>query len=284
MRTCPLLIPALALSLAAGAAHAADGTYEINEDCMMAGCFAGDAPGSPVTIANSGSYRLTSDLDRTIAIAASATEVDLDLGGFSLDGGNRCSGNPVTTACMVVNGTSALTLAAQSAGVYYHLHLHHGRLRGFDGVVLNSLGTGSLVEDVTVSDMSNSVSAVNIDKTEQGATIVVRNVRIVRNRGSGWSQFMNPGLTLWTTVIEGSTFAGNGVNGASVYGGSVVTGSRFLGNNNYGLTCSGNNAAPGVTSLVQNTFLGNKPAVANSEYTCVPIGGQSNYCLDGACP
>lgn len=279
--TLPLL---LALSMATGVAEAADGTYEINQDCMQAGCFAGDAPGSPVTITSSGHYRLTSDLDRTIAIATSATDVDLDLGGFSLDGGTRCSGNPVTTACTIVNGSSALTLASQQAGTYYHLHLHNGRLRGFDGVVLNSLGTGSLVEDVTISDMSNPVSAVNIDKTEQGATIVVRNVRIVQNRGSGWSQFMNPGLTLWTTVIEGSTFAGNGVNGASVYSGSVVTGSRFVGNNNYGLVCSGNNSAPALTSLLQNSFLGNRPSVANTEYSCVPIGGQANYCLDGACP
>lgn len=276
---------ALAALLAPFAAVAAgDGTYEINEDCMMAGCFAGDAPGSPVTISASGHYRLTSDLDRTISISATATDVDLDLGGFALDGGNRCSGNPVTTACMLVNGTAALTLAAQPAGVWYQIKIHGGRIRGFDGLTLNSLGTGSLLEDVTISDMSNTISAVFVDKTEPGATLTLRNVRITRNRGGGWYEFTNPGLTLWSTVIEDSTFAGNGGNGAQVYGGSVVHNSRFVKNGNYGLTCSGNNSAPPATSLFQNTFIGNKSAVANSEYSCSPITGQSNYCLDGACP
>ena len=266
------------------AAAAGEGAYEINEDCMAAGCFAGDNPGSPVTITASGRYRLTSDLDRTIAIATSATDVDLDLGGFSLDGGNRCSGNPVTTSCMLANGTAALTLAAQPAGVYYKVRIHDGRVRGFDGLSLLSLGSGSSLEDLTVTDMSNTIAAVYIDKTEPGATLTLRNVRIVQNRGSGWYQLMNPGLTLWSTVIEDSTFAGNGGNGASVYGGSVVHNSRFVENANYGLTCSANNAAPGATSVFQNSFLGNKPAVANAEYSCSPIAGQSNYCLDGACP
>lgn len=56
---------AFAASLAFAATHtqASNGVFEISQACAEGpGCFAGDDPGFPVTIQNSGSYRLTSSL------------------------------------------------------------------------------------------------------------------------------------------------------------------------------------------------------------------------------
>lgn len=86
-------------------AMAAEGVFQISQTCALVGCFAGDAAGFPVTIASSGSYRLTSNLDLTGA-AAGADAIDIsgnghvtvDLGGFTIKGGYTCSGSPVT-AC-----------------------------------------------------------------------------------------------------------------------------------------------------------------------------------------
>jgi hypothetical protein len=73
---------------------AVDGVYEINQLCVDTGCFDGDTPGWPVTLSQTGSYRLTSNLDVTESVSApeitailiSAPGVSLDLNGFSVIG------------------------------------------------------------------------------------------------------------------------------------------------------------------------------------------------------
>jgi hypothetical protein len=63
MRACLLL---LLLLVVASRAVAIDGVLEINQTCAVnTGCFAGDAPGFPVTISATGSYELTSNLTAT---------------------------------------------------------------------------------------------------------------------------------------------------------------------------------------------------------------------------
>jgi hypothetical protein len=83
---------------APGFASAGDGVLEINQSCALVGCFAGDTAGFPVTIAASGSYRLTSNLETTSnGVTVSGEGVQLDLGGFTVDGAGRCTGTPVTS-------------------------------------------------------------------------------------------------------------------------------------------------------------------------------------------
>jgi hypothetical protein len=84
---------AVGLALAvASAAGAVDGVLEINQTCAVnTGCFPGDVPGFPVTITASGSYRLTSNLtlptdDEAITDLSGASDVTLDLNGFTLTG------------------------------------------------------------------------------------------------------------------------------------------------------------------------------------------------------
>ena len=74
-------------------ASAVDGVVEISQVRALAGGLTvGDAPGFPVTISVSGSYRLTSNLDVTgqpspenvIAVDITVGSVSLDLNGFSI--------------------------------------------------------------------------------------------------------------------------------------------------------------------------------------------------------
>jgi hypothetical protein len=97
----------LLLLLFATPALAVDGVLEINQTCAVStGCFSGDTAGFPVTITASGSYRLTSNLRRTIQLGGSqnahfieisADDVSVDLGGFLISCatilGGSCSGS-----------------------------------------------------------------------------------------------------------------------------------------------------------------------------------------------
>lgn len=79
---------------------------------MAGGVSPGDAPGSPVTIDQPGSYQLTGNLDVTgepspqnvTAIQILVSFVTLDLNGFSLVGPTVCSGSPVTSCAPAGSG------------------------------------------------------------------------------------------------------------------------------------------------------------------------------------
>lgn len=89
-------------------AQASDGVLEINQTCaIQTGCFAGDSAGLPVTIAASGSYRLTSNLaipnENTDGIQINADDVSIDLNGHAIQGPVTCAGTPL--ACVPDTGT-----------------------------------------------------------------------------------------------------------------------------------------------------------------------------------
>ena len=101
---------AFATSVATMPARAADGEVEINQACVAAGCFAGDAPGFPVTITQSGSYRLTSNLSPTtaqIGIDVTANDVAIDLSSFTIKSTNVCAGPPGSASVCTVNNNAA---------------------------------------------------------------------------------------------------------------------------------------------------------------------------------
>src|SRR5207248_9135104 len=82
-------------------AYAVDGVVLINQSNALAGNVTpGDAPGFPVTISVSGSYRLSSNLTvpdaNTTAIQITADDVTIDLNGLSIIRPTVCSGGPVT--------------------------------------------------------------------------------------------------------------------------------------------------------------------------------------------
>ncbi len=141
-------------------AFASDGVLEINQTCAtLMGCFPGDSAGFPVTITSSGSYRLTSTLSQgffppfgspTTAVTISANNVDLDLGGFSINCVSVFAGED----CPSGSGASGITSTSKDVRV------ENGTVTGMPtrGINLNDF---SVVENVIVS--RNGDDGISID-------------------------------------------------------------------------------------------------------------------------
>jgi hypothetical protein len=143
-----LLILLLLLALA-GPALGSDGVLEINQACaVQTGCFAGDTPGFPVTISATNSYKLTSNLTIAAnvgAIAIDAVNVTLDLGGFSINGPNSCSGYPANS-CTFPFGARGILATSTS----YHAYVFNGVIQGVTGTGVELNGASSTVENLRV--------------------------------------------------------------------------------------------------------------------------------------
>lgn len=132
----------------AAPAFASDGVLEINHTCAATtGCFAGDAPGYPVTIAAAGSYRLTSNLTAPVAengIEVEANDVWIDLNGFAVTGPYTCGIGCPPGSGRAGHGITETGSGGNLSGV------RNGRVRGFqfDGI---RLGSNARVVGVTLS-------------------------------------------------------------------------------------------------------------------------------------
>jgi hypothetical protein len=276
----------LALGAATQAALAADGVLEINADCVAVGCFAGDVPNDgTVQITASGRYRLTSNLDSVyIAFGPAALDVDLDLHGFVMDGGARCTAAPgLVPVCTSGAFSTAIVMPALAAGSYYKVRIHDGAIRGYMGSInMNSIGSGSEIDNLTVTDNPTNGPAVAVDRAEPGAVIVVSNSRFERNHADALRAGVGPNSVEFKFVVRDSVFAGNGNIGLAAWTGSVVTDSRFFDNASWGFYCVG--GALAASPIGRNAFLGNRPGTPNQEYLCAVRDMGGNACLDGTCP
>lgn len=173
MRLCTLL---LISGIASSAAHASDGVFEINSDCAaVGGCFAGDSSGYPVTITESGSYRLTGNLTTssvdTTLISISVDNVTIDLNGFSLIGPVTCSGSP--NVCSGSGSGDGISVSSRDFSVSIFNGTVHGM--GDTGIIL---GSSSIIENVKVIENGGT----GIDVRSSSLNSVVRNVVANRNR------------------------------------------------------------------------------------------------------
>lgn len=249
-----LLKTVLAFFLLAGghAATAADGVFEINAACVPVGCFAGDDPGWPVRIINSGSYVLTSNLvlgtgDGTAIITRTAggtypdgLDVTIDLNGFTIDGPTECTGDPLTCTPL---GTPADTesgygVLINSAGFDSTARIRNGTIRGMPLAAI-SCQPECLVEGVTA--VENGFGGFSIDGTIRdsqaayngGGGISVSNAGSVENcvaRANSGDGFFG------SATYTGNTARGNAGFGIYANPGSVVRGNRVEFNGN-GLRC-----------------------------------------------
>jgi hypothetical protein len=139
-----------------------DGIFAINDVCDGLGCFPGDSGGFPVTITNSGSYQLTSNIVSTSTtdnvIEINADNVTLDLNGFSIIGPRTCTGDNATLACT----NSGMTAHGVSAIARKNVVVKNGIVQGFDtGVSLTSSG-----------QRGNTVHHINSSQNEFGITVI----------------------------------------------------------------------------------------------------------------
>jgi len=120
-------------------ARAVDGVIEINATLAAAGnVTTGDAPGFPVEINETGSYRLTSNLvvpSGTSGILINASGVQLDLNGFTISSTTTCTGDPL-------NCTPAAGGIGVEDPIVDSVSVRNGRVTGFggSGVILGDSG------------------------------------------------------------------------------------------------------------------------------------------------
>lgn len=162
-----------AFVVTAGSAGTGDGVFDISRFSASVGCFAGDAPGFPVTI----------DHDEDGA---------LDPGGFTITGPTSCSNSRTGFACAPVGsgpGRGIAVVPDTRTGI----PASSGIVRGMgDGA--NVLGPESRVEDVlVVSNGSTGVTA--------GPRSRVRAWRALRDGGGG--------IVVDAVIIEDGTISGN---------------------------------------------------------------------------
>lgn len=280
-RICVIALSGAAILLSASGVAASDGSYEINQDCVAVGCFSGDGAGYPVTIANGGSYLLTTQLAppgdiAVAAIAITASNVDLDLNGHTIDGGGSCVGTPVT-ACSGALGSYGVSVIGSSAFV---VHVHDGNIHGFNGagLAIAYSGSGTRFDHLVVSENGYGITIVGY--TAESSTRI-ENSSITRNGQAGIAATNGVYSRLLVENCEVSGNLGVGLIGGS---GSIFVDNRISSNGGVGAMCIP--AGTTICALGRNSFYANATGGANPQFS-IPVlrdmGG--NVCLDdGTCP
>ncbi|NVN91043.1 MAG: right-handed parallel beta-helix repeat-containing protein [Desulfuromonadales bacterium] len=267
---------ALLLALSTTPASAVDGVIEINQARALAGnVTSGDTAGFPVTISQSGSYRLTGNLTvpntSVHAIQITADNVSVDLNGFSIIGQTVCSGTPLE--CVPTASGYGIDSLRNNISVA------NGVIRGM-GMGLWLVGDTLVVENVRV--LSNSMGGIYL-----GYNAIV-NRSVSRNNGGN-------GINVFNGTVNGNTSSGNGKDGISVsVKGATVTNNFVSDNEENGIhmtrgVAMGNTAVKntgfGLLSeggCVYNMFYDNNGGNSNSQRDCIALG--SNVCGAGLCP
>jgi hypothetical protein len=217
-----LALAAATLSLAAGLVS--DPVIIDAAQAARGGVTPGDAPGFPVTLSQSGRYRLASDLivpPHTDGIVFAAPNVTLDLNGHHVRGPVRCAHSAANRVVTCDWNVEAAPRAGINAVAAPHSVIRNGTVAGFAGVGIRH-GEAALLENLEVS--SNAGAGIAGDSSVAGG--VVRQVLVQHNGGSG--------IACDDLTVERSSFADNGGNGVDCRGGVFVD-SVSRGNGGFGV-------------------------------------------------
>ena len=241
------LLTAFLLGLT-GPAHAGDGVIEINQAKAEAGGVTpGDTEGFPVTISESGSYRLTGNLtvpdENTTGIEITADDVTLDLNGFAIEGPTVCSGNPLSCS-PTGSGDGVFSTSANT-----NITVVNGTIRGMG--------------DRGITLPRNPTRVEHIHATSNGG-IGILAAGIVTGSTAGSNG--GAGIFLLGGLATGNDVRFNGGNGISCDGATTVTGNTVHFNNDVGIsvlvgTVAGNtvfsNGGKGITVTGTGSVVGN---------------------------
>jgi hypothetical protein len=226
------LFGAAAVLAFTAAAGAVDGTIEINQAKVLA-----NGGSFPYVISNPGSYRLTGNLTVSStsadAIDVNASQVTIDLNGFSISGPGSSS---------VGHG-----IAEPSSS---ELEVENGTITGFLFGLL--IGNNSIVKSVRADSNGSGI--------QTGANSVVQGCTANGNSNAGTANGIRGGVG---TVISGNTANGNSGNGIICGNGCLISGNT-IGNNILGIFApnatsgyGGNVLNGNSASTVGGTSLGN---------------------------
>jgi len=197
----------------------------------------------PIVIASSGHYYLTGNLNPPVdtrAITISASDVSLDLGGFTVSGSG-----PGTAVGVLVFGAQQ------------RIQIGNGTVRGFPSAGIQAAGaTRVLIHDVTAVENETGIYVTS--------EAVVRDCNASSNSDSGIL------ISGSRSRIDGCLVASNAFVGISLQNGSgvVVQGSQIENNNTSGVSVGGIllNSMDGAT-IRDNDFFGNLLRDAHLNFT-----------------
>lgn len=260
----------------------AGGVKEIDQECAtVGGCFSGDNGGYPVTISESGSYRLTGNLDLTAedanrdAIDVQAANVTIDLNGFVIFGATICTGDPVSSCSPTGSGDGIQTTSVS----YENLTVRNGTIRGMGQNGVNC-STRCTVDNLRAVEnglngigVSNRMGIVRDSLAHRNGSSGISGGAVIRNNSvehnGGYGIFSQPASTVIGNVV--STNGGNGIRCFSC----VVLDNTVLSNDGFGLEL-GAGAAYGRNMIHSN----NSGAITGSG-----LQVDTNLCGAGsACP
>ncbi len=254
-----ILLVGVCLLATVVASSADDGVIEINQVRALAGGVTEeDAPGFPVTIAESGSYRLTGNLDLSgeaepanttaIDIRRPADVVSLDLNGFSILGTTRCGDPPfmceptgagdgirsqngvlVRVSNGIVTGMGASGIRLGGGGTVFDARAsHNGQcgicILGSPGIVVGCTADSNGLDGIGVL---NGVVRENTSRDNARIGIVVRAASVVRNNGANGNLL---GGIATTEATIGSVVLGNSVHANGGTGLALAPSSGFADN------------------------------------------------------
>ncbi len=236
------------LALSSFGAFAVDGVVLIDQSRALAGGInPGDGPGFPITISQPGSYRLSGNLTVTgpglNAIEITASNVTLDLNGFSIVGTGRGSGGgqgivgfaPGGTSIVVTNG-SVRNMGSNGINLDSNCRVEKVLIAGNGGYgvavttgsnilynnIVDNSGDGVLVGQAGVVGGSSGFVTGNLLNANGGAAIHVRFGGRTLVAGNVATFNTGPGLLTGATATVGYTqniFTENNGSGAQALGG-----------------------------------------------------------------
>jgi hypothetical protein len=202
--------------------YAGEGVFEINQACALnTGCFSGDSAGFPVTISDSGSYRLTGKLSGATGdgISIEASQVTIDLMGFSLcsgTGSGLIASTPMADI-VVMNGT-----VCDWGGVGIDLGT------SASSRVINVLATGNGSAGIRVgtdSSVFDSIARGNSSVgIQSGSGSVIRD-NVANANGDGI-------VASFHSIVRGNSATNNGFNGIFANMASIVAQNSAYNNGN----------------------------------------------------
>ncbi len=238
------LIPVLLCwMVAASPGLAVDGVIEINQARALAGTITpGDAAGFPVTLSETGSYRLTGNLtvpdENTTAIEIAADHVTLDLNGFGILGPGTATGTgfgiKALTAqehTVVINGTvRGMGSSGMNLKSFSRVERVDASHNGYDGIRVQS---GSLVLSSIAYSNGWAGIAVGFDST----------ISFCVARGNHYGIYAEADSTIFNNTTNE-----NVSHGIYFIGGSTVRGNTSVDNGGDGFHGEGIGSA-----VIENT-------------------------------
>ena len=222
--------------MALGSNMASAAVVSIDQRSALAGKVTeGDAPGFPVTISEPGSYVLRSNLvvkDAGVTvIEITASDVTIDLAGFTIGGPNTCAGTPVE--CTVHGGGIGVKAVADAGPSPENVRVMNGMVRGMGGHGIRLIGNGTAVERVhavsnggpgIVVGQGSIIDSVAMSNGS-GAAVVGLIVRGTVAMNNAFGIFIRPG-----GVATGNSAIANAATGLSVQCPAVVVGNSTSNN------------------------------------------------------